>query len=280
MGCFIVNDTLVKVVSETLPSAQLIFLRGLFATVLLLAVAGATGAWRQLRLVRQRTVAWRSVVEALGTMTYLTALFHMPLGNATAINLAAPLFITVFAVIVLREHVTPLRWLAITTGFAGVLLVVQPTGAGFNAYAWLCVLGTLLHAVRDLMTRYVPAHIPSLVITVATTTGVCVLSGTLSLWQGWAPVDTLALARLLGASAFLATAYYLLIVAMRAGEMSVIAPFRYSGLLFALVLGFVVWGDIPDTLAWAGIALLVGAGLYMLASERARRRAALEAAPD
>ncbi len=280
MASFVSNDALVKYVSESLPSAQLIFIRGLFATALLLAVAQGLGAMRQVGSVFQRTVLGRSALDALATMVYLTSLFHLPIANATAINMATPLFITLFAVLALGERVGPGRWLAIVTGFTGVLLVVQPSAAGFNAYALLCLGGTLLHAGRDLTTRFIDSRVPSILITLATAVTVTLLSGGLSLVQGWQPMTTRHVGLLALASVFLSIGYYLIIVGMRAGDMSVVAPFRYTGLLFALAIGWALWGDAPNAVAFIGIALLVGAGLYVLHSERARSRDALAAAAD
>lgn len=288
MASFVTNDALVKYVSESLPAAQLIFIRGLFSIVLLLAVSQAMGLLRPgprqtasaLRHILQGPVLLRSVLDALATMAYLSALFHLPLGNATAINMATPLFITLFAVLALGERVGPARWLAIAAGFAGVLLVVQPSAAGFNAWALLGLVGTLFHTARDLTTRFIARSVPSVLITVSTAVAVTLLSGVVSAVQGWQAISPQHLALLATASVFLSAGYYLLILGMREGEMSVIAPFRYTALLFALMMGWLVWGDVPNPLAWSGIALLVGAGLYMLHSERSRSQAALDAAPD
>lgn len=280
MASFVTNDTLVKYVSQTLPSSQLIFLRGVFATLLLLCVVHAMGATRQAGSLLDRRVLVRSLFDAFATVTYLTSLFHLPIANATAINMATPLFITLFAVFAFKERVGPGRWLAIATGFTGVLLVVQPTGAAFNAYALLCLGGTLLHAGRDLMTRTIDRRIPSILVTLSTAVAVTILSGLWGLFQDWKPVSWQQLGLLAGASVFLSSGYYLLTVSMRGGEMSVIAPFRYTGLMFALVLGFLVWGDVPNALAWAGIALLVASGLYVLHGERSRARVELEPIPD
>jgi drug/metabolite transporter (DMT)-like permease len=281
MGCFVVNDTLVKVVSESLPAAQLIFLRGLFATALLLMISGRMGALPQLGALLDRRVVIRALFDALATLTYLTSLFHLPIANATAINMATPLFITLFAVVAFKEQVGGARWLAIATGFTGVLLVVQPSGAAFNAYALLCLGGTVLHASRDLMTRTIHRGIPSILVTLSTAVAVTLLSGALCLFSEWRPFAITQLGLLAAASIFLSGGYFLLTVAMRGGEMSLIAPFRYAGLLFALVLGYAVWGDVPNALAWTGIALLVAAGLYVLHGERARAaRPELEPIPD
>jgi len=280
MAFFIVNDALVKLVSSTLPTAQLIFVRGLLTTLLLGGVLLATGTWRQWRTALTPTVPVRALFDSAATFTYLTSLFHLPLGNATAINLAAPLFLTLFAILVLREHVDGRRWSLIGLGFAGVLMVVQPRAEGFNGYAALCVLATLFHASRDLLTRKVPAQVPSLLITWTTAAMVTLLSGLWTLATPWKPMPALAMGQLAGAALCLAAAYHLLTLSMRAGDMSVVGPFRYSGLLVALLLGYLLWGDVPNALAWAGIVLLVAAGLGMLHSERLRARAALDAATD
>jgi drug/metabolite transporter (DMT)-like permease len=280
MASFVSNDALVKFVSQSLPSSQLIFIRGIFATLLLFAISHAMGMTGRIRLLADRKVVLRAALDAFATVTYLTSLFHLPIGNATAINMATPLFITLFAVIAFKEQVGTGRWLAILTGFTGVLLVVQPTGAAFNAYALLCLAGTLLHASRDLTTRVIDKSIPSILVTLSTAIGVTLLAGIWCLFTEWKPASWQQLGLLATASVFLSGGYFLLTVSMRGGEMSLIAPFRYTGLLFALVLGYLVWGDVPNALAWGGIALLVAAGLYVLHGERSRPRAELEPIQD
>jgi drug/metabolite transporter (DMT)-like permease len=272
MACFVSNDALVKFVSQDMPTSQLIFLRGLMATVLVLAAARAMGATRQIREVVRRPVAARAAVDALATMLYLVSLFNLPIANATAINLAAPLFITVFAVIFMHEQVGWRRWAAIGAGFAGVLLIIQPRAQGFNVFALVCLAATVCHAARDLLTRRIPRGIPSILVTLSTAIAVTLLSGALSLIEGWRAFGPAQIALLGLASLFLAGGYYAIIDCMRHGEMSLVAPFRYTGLLWALIVGFLVWGDVPNELAWSGIALLVASGLYVLHRERVRAR--------
>jgi drug/metabolite transporter (DMT)-like permease len=268
MALFIANDALVKQVSATLPGPQLIFIRGLMATTLVLIMAQAMGHLKNWRLMLNKRLWVRGSLDAAASLAYLTAVFHLPLANATAINLSSPLFITAFAIVFLKEQVALQRGLLILLGFTGVLLVVQPSSEGFNVYAWLAVLATLLHAMRDTLTRGIGLHVPALLITLSTAVSVGLAAGGIALTQTWTPVDSLSLALLFGASLFLSMAYYLLIVAMRFGEMSLVAPFRYSGLLFALLIGYVVWGDVPNLLGWAGIFLLAISGLLILRSER------------
>ena len=268
MAFFIANDALVKQVSATLPGPQLIFIRGLMATTLLLIMAQAMGHLKNWRLMVSKRLWIRGSVDAAASLAYLTAVFHLPLGNATAINLSSPLFITAFSIVFFKEQVAFQRGLLILLGFSGVLLVVQPSSEGFNVYAWLAVLATLLHATRDTLTRSIGLHVPALLITLSTAVSVALAAGGIALTQTWTPVDSISLALLFGASLFLSMAYYLLIVAMRSGEMSLVAPFRYSGLLFALLIGYVVWDDVPNVLGWAGIFLLAISGLLILRSER------------
>lgn len=280
MGCFVTNDALVKFASQSMPSAQLIFIRGFMSVLLVLAVAHALGATARMRESTRGWVAVRALVDAIATMLYLGSLFHLPIGNATAINLAAPLFMTMFAALFMAERVRGARWLAVGAGFLGVLLVIQPRAEGFNAWALVCLLGTLFHAARDLMTRRIHPGIPSILITLSTAVAVTVVSGLSSLLQGWQPFGLFEFGLLSLASVFLTGGYYFIINSMRHGEMTLVAPFRYSGLLFALVLGYAVWGEVPNMLAWFGIALLIASGLYVLVSEKRRLPDAVAAPPD
>lgn len=264
MACFVGNDTLVKYVSRSLPASQLIFVRGVFATALLLALAQAFGLVRQFAGVADRRVLLRALFDALGTVSYLVSLFHLPLANTNAINMATPLFITVFAVLVFGETVSASRWIGVAVGFTGVLLVVQPAGRAFNAWALVCLVSSLFNASRDLVTRTIHRSIPSILITFATALLVTLLAAGWGGFQEWKPMGLPEFLLLAAASVCLSAGYLLLTVAMRAGEISLVAPLRYTALLFAVVIGFMVWGDVPNGLAWSGIALIVGAGLFVL----------------
>ena len=272
MVSFVMNDTLVKFVSHTLPAAQLIFLRGLLSVVVLLLLARMTDPQalpREWRLhMTQRWVLARSLLDGAASLVYLSALFNMPLGNATAINMSTPLLIALLSGLLLGVHVSLRNWLIIGLGFAGVLLVVQPQAEGFNAWAWVALCGTCLHAMRDMCVRFIPPQVPSNVIATGTALTATVMAGIWSLWVVWVPVSPLHWLMMAAASVFLSSGYFCLILATRMADMSVIAPFRYMGLLTAVVAGFVIWGDIPNGMAWCGMLLLVGAGLLMLRLNR------------
>jgi len=271
MACFVVNDALVKYASQSMPATQLIFVRGVMATLLVLAVVKAVGATGKIREITRGWVAVRAGVDAIGTLLFLVSLFHLPLANATAINMTSPLTITLLAALFLGERIGGARWLAVGAGFLGVLLVIQPTADGFNGYSLVCLLSTVFLAVRDLVTRRVHVAIPSILITLSNTVAVMLLAGVLSVFEGWRPLRPFELAMLAVAAVFLATAYFLVVTGTRHGDLSLIAPFRYTALLFATVLGYAVWGDTPNALAWSGIALVIASGIYVLrASRRAR----------
>jgi len=272
MVCFVINDTLVKFVSHSLPASQLIFLRGLMAVLGLLLLAKVLDKqafnreWQQ--HLTQRWVLARSLLDGLASLVYLSALFHMPLGNATAINMSTPLLIALFSGLLMGVHISLRNWMIIGLGFVGVILVVQPQAEGFNTWAWVALAGTCLHALRDLSVRFIPPTVPSMVITVGTALSATVLAGIWSLAHEWVDLSAFTWLMVASASVFLSSGYFFLIKATRVADMSVIAPFRYMGLLTAVIVGFVIWGDVPNLLAWCGMWILVSAGLLMLKLNR------------
>jgi len=270
MTCFVINDAFIKIVSATLPSGQMVFMRSLLVGLMVFAVARAIGATARLGDLVRGQVPLRALIDAAATLLYLAALVHLPIANATAITMATPIFMALLAMLFLDEQVGWAGWIAVIVGFCGVLLVIQPRAEGFNAWALVVLLATLMHAVRDLMTRRIPAGIPSILITLASAIAGCALSGAYVAVEGWRAFGVTEAMLLAGAALFVAVGYYLIIVSFRQGEIAVISPFRYIALLVALLLGYFLWGDIPNLLAWCGIALLIGAGLYVILRERRR----------
>lgn len=271
MMLFIVNDSLVKVVSASLGAGQLIAIRGLIASLIVLAIIVGTGAARHLPRAWGGPAVWRGVLDMVGSLLYLLALFHMPIGNATAINMTSPLGMTAAAALFLKESVGWRRWSAVVVGFCGVLMVVQPRADGFNYWSLLAIGAVFFVVARDLMTRRMRADIPSLVIVLSASVVVMLGAFGFSLAEGWKPVAWSDIALLGLAAAFVIGGYYLIVDAMRHGALSVVGPFRYTALIWALLSGYLVWGDVPNLLAISGIAVIVGSGLYVLHRERVRR---------
>ncbi|MCC6869326.1 MAG: DMT family transporter, partial [Burkholderiales bacterium] len=274
MACFVVNDALVKYASESLPAGQLIFIRSALATALLGAIAVGTGQIRHIRSVAQRWVATRSLLDVATTFLYLFSLFQLPISTAVAINSTSPLMITPLAAWLAGGRMRASLWLVTAVGFLGVLLIVQPRAHGFNVYALLCLGSAVMLALRDVLTRRVHAGVPSIVVTLSATLTVTAIAGLLSLVEGWAPLDASLLTALAGAALAVALAYVLTVRSTRHGDLAIIVPFRYSALLFAAVAGYLVWGDLPNGVAWLGIALVVGSGIHVLRADRRARNPA------
>ena len=269
---FIFNDALIKLAAETVPSLQAVGVRGLFATLWCTLALLLSGAWRHIAMAGHRQVMLRGFLEAMAAIVYLVALFHIPFAIATAVNLSTPLILTVLAVLLLKEDVRWRRWSAVILGFLGVLLVIQPQPGDLNAWTWVALLGTLIGALRDALSRFLPPSLPTLVVSFTTATVVATGGCAWALIEGWQPMTERAVGLLLASSLLLALAYQLVILALRSrAEFSVMGSFRYASILWALGIGYVVWGDVPNALALFGIAVIVGAGLYILHRERVRR---------
>ncbi|WP_417684358.1 DMT family transporter [Roseibium sp.] len=266
-GAFIINDALVKLVSGSLPLGQIIFLRGLVTIFLIGGVCAATGVFRSFRVLASPKVVIRTLAEVVATLLYLNALTRIPIANATAILQALPLVVTAAAAIFLGAHVGWRRWSAVGVGLIGVLLIVRPGFEGFDAWALLALAGVFSMALRDLVTRQMPREIPTFGVSLATAIGVTVLGGGLMTTQGWEPVGLQELGILFAAAGFVLCGYIFIILAMRSGDISVVAPFRYSAVLWALGLGYAFWGEIPDLMTMAGTSIVVATGIYTFVRE-------------
>jgi drug/metabolite transporter (DMT)-like permease len=275
---FVINEALCKLVYGDVPASQILAVRGLIATGIILAIAHLLGATRRCAALLDRRVVMRSGIDLLGSYAYMVALFHMPIANMTAINMASPLMMTAVVAVVLHEPVGWRRWTAIALGFLGVLLVVQPRAENFNAYALLGVAAVICIVLRDLVTRRIDAAIPSIMVTLTNVGMMAAVALAFALTEGWVAMDWDDLGFLALAALFIAAGYQFAVDAFRHAEVPVIVPLRYTGLLWALLIGYLVWGDVPNELATAGIVLIVGSGLYVLHRERLRGRAAAAAA--
>jgi len=273
MGGFVLNDTLMKSLAGEVPLFQAIFVRGLVATALLAALAVAQGAltYRVVGADRAR-LGLRLGAEVGATSCFLNALFHMPIANATAILLVMPLAVTLAGAVVLGERVGWRRYSAIIVGFVGVLIIVRPGGEGFNAYSLSALAAVGFLVVRDLVTRRFAAGVPSVFVALATAVAITVLGALVSLFGAWVPLAAADVAVLAAAACCLIVGYLFGIMTMRVGEIGFVSPFRYAVLIWALLLGAVVFGEIPDALTLIGSALVVATGLYTFQRERRAHR--------
>jgi len=270
---FIFNDALIKLAAETMPPVQAIGLRGVFATMWCGFAMLLQGEWSQIRRISHPVVALRGVLEAVAAISYLVALAYIPFAIATAVNLSTPLFLAALAVLLLKETVGWRRWSAIAVGFAGVLMVIQPRAGDVGIWTWLVVFSSLAGALRDVIARWVPPTVPTLVVSMSSAVTLAVVGVVWATLDGWQPMTHYGIALVLGSSLLLACGYQLLMIALRSGAaFAVLGAFRYASVLWAIVIGYVLWGDVPNLLAMAGIVVIVGAGLYILQRERMMRR--------
>ncbi len=274
MACFTLNDTLIKLTAGAVPLFQLIFLRGLLTTSMILAARGRMGKM-PLRFGRRDWgfVGLRAVAEVASAYFFLSALVHMPLANVSAILQVLPLSITLTSAVLLREPVGWKRMSAIVVGFVGVLMIVKPGAEGFNIWSVYALLAVACVTVRDLATRQISSAVPAMSVTLVTAVVITGAAGLGSLTEVWAPITRELGSLIVGAAVFVLGGYFFSINAMRAGDVSFVAPFRYTGLIWALMLGWLVFDHWPSTLTLIGGAIVVATGIFTLYRERKLSRA-------
>ncbi len=269
MAGFTLNDTLMKLVFVDLELFQAIFLRGLLLSLLIVPLALRRG---QLLYRPSRhdagILALRIVGEIGSAVCFLSALLHMPLANATAIIQAIPLAITLAAAMFFGEHVGWRRYSAIAVGFVGVLIIVRPGAEGFTVYSFWAVAAVAFMVLRDLATRRFSYSIPSLFVALVTSIATTGFAGAVALTRDWQPLQIEHFGLLSGAAGFLFFGYLFSIMAMRVGEVAFVSPFRYTVMVWAILLGVVVFGDIPDFWTLVGAAIVVVMGIYTFYRER------------
>ena len=269
MAGYTTNDALTKLAGVHLNAAQIMLVRGLFATTIVALLAWHQGALRPWRTILIPAVGWRVAAELTATFAFLTGLMQLPLANATAIMQALPLAITMGAALFLHEPVGWRRWSAIGAGFIGVLIIVRPGFEGFNRFALFNLLAVLACTVRDLATSRVPRSIPSLYIALATSMAVT-LGGVLAVvpFGGWRPMDQSTVGMMAASSVMVVVGYQFAAMAVRTGQMSAVAPFRYTALLWSILLTILLFGQYPDLPMIVGATIIVTSGIYAFWRER------------
>jgi drug/metabolite transporter (DMT)-like permease len=273
MAGFSVNDAIAKFLTVQMHFSQVMMLRGLFASVLIGALAVHQGALRPLRLLLVPSVALRISGEIGGSALFLVAVSALPLANVTAIVQSLPLVMTCGAVLILGEPVGWRRWLAIAAGFVGVLIIVRPGAEGFSQFTLVALLSVLFYATRDLVTKQIPVEIPTLFVTLLTAVAVTLAGAVLTVLHGsWSVPSFHLLALLVLTAVMTLIGFQCVILALRVGDVSSVAPMRYSQMLYAMLLGYLVFGDVPDTMMALGASIIVLSGIYTFHRERVRDR--------
>ena len=273
MICFAVNDAVIKSLGGVLPIFQTLAVRG-GIVVIVLAVMVMRSGWRvqELRRRDKMILLLRVAAEVGAAFFIVTALFNMELANMTAILQILPLTIPLAAFIFLREPLGWRRLLAIFIGFLGMLFVVKPGSDGFNVYSLFCLAAVICVTIRDLTARSLGAKLSSQEMSLFAAIGVFGAASVATMFEPWVAISLTSWAALCGSSLAILLGYLVSVYAIRTGDVSFTAQFRYIGLIAALILGYVFFGEWPDRLALMGAAIIVGTGAFTLYRQQASRR--------
>ncbi len=279
VASFSLLDAGAKWLTQSYSVAQIIFLGRIFTLALVLGVAlSRGGGLRQFRTARPGRHLARAVTSVLTMATFFWALSLMPLANVVALSFAAPLIMTVLSVLVLRESVGSRRWAAVVVGFVGVLVILRPTGEGFDWTSLIPLACALFYAISIIVSRQLTAteSTENLMLWVS----VAAIVSTAPFMPGeWITPDPFALAIFAFTGLASGAGQFFMVRAFRYGEVSMLAPIEYSALIWAAALGFIIWSDVPGWPIWVGALILIGSSFYIARRETrgTRQRLAVQA---
>lgn len=289
VAVFSVQDLILKLLSGDYPLHQAMVLRSLTAIPFLLALVHYEAGLKSLFTPGTGAMVRRGVIMFLAYTAYYIALPALPMATTVALYFSAPLFITLLSVLILKEQVGPRRWMALLAGFVGVIIMVRPTGAVFEWAALLPVLSGFAYALSMISARRLGATESAaalafwgnaVFLAAALAMSAVLGSGTYGteahpslafLLRGWAMPTAFDTFLMMSCGIIAAAGLTLLTQAYRIAEASVVTPFEYTGLIWSVIYGWVFWHQWPDATAWAGIAIIIGAGLYVLWREQSAR---------
>lgn len=265
MSAFVLNDAFVRLAGNSLPLAQILFLRGVLTTLILLTFAIYLGTF-EVRVIKKDKwkIFFRSVAEALTAYFFLTAVLNMPFANVTALLQILPMTVTLAAALVFKEKVGVIRIILIIIGFLGVILIINPSSDGFNLYSGYALTAVILITVRDLITRKLSVEVPTLLPTVSASFGVLLFSIILLAKTPIQPLNIQNSFFIILAAFFIIFGYYTAVLVMRIGDISFVSPFRYSAIIFALIIGSIFFKEWPNLSSFVGICIVTLAGGLLL----------------
>jgi len=271
---FAIEDSFIKLMGDTLPVGQIIMMLGIGGAAVFAVIVRAQGRALFERAMLTGPVITRGLGEIVGTICFISAIVFTPLSTASAILQATPLVVTLGAALFLGESVGWRRWSAILVGLFGVMLIIRPGFEGFVPLSLLALGGVFGLAARDIATRKVPPTLSTMQLSflgflVLIPAGLLLLGVT---GQGLVALDTRLTALMAGSIGIGVFAYYAIVASMRVGEISFVSPFRYSRLIFAMIIGVAVFGEQLDALTLLGSAIIVASGIYTVLRERKQRR--------
>ena len=271
-GCFTINNALLKLAVVNLPPLESLFLRALAGIILGVPVLLLTTPRGSLRHVLDPRVLARNVVECAAAIAFVFAVANAPLADITALLQLTPMLVLLGAVVLFGDRVGGLTASLIVLALIGALLVAQPGASGLQPYVLFGLASAALSAARDLIGRRVAAGVPALAVAVGLSVVCVVVIGCLMLvFERWVTPSLPQLLLISGASAFMTLAQLLLFLSFRVAETRAVVPFFYTGTLWALLIGAVVFGTLPNTVAAVGISLIALSGVLVLLLDQRRK---------
>jgi len=289
LAVFSLQDVIIKLVSGSYPISEVLFFRAATALPLLLVIVFFDGGIRQITGPGLGAMVGRGGLMVAGFTCYYLGIAVLPLASATAMFFTAPLFITLLSALVLREPVAPRRWLAVIAGFIGVALMVRP-GSGLFTYASVLPLAAAAaYAVSQMMARAMPAEVRATTMSFHGNLAFLVAASLAAmafgdgrhgledstsfafLFRGWSMPGLRDFALMMACGPIGATGLILLAGAYRRASASIVAPFEYTAIVWAIGWGIIIWKEAPGAAGFAGMALIAAAGLSIIFLERAAR---------
>jgi drug/metabolite transporter (DMT)-like permease len=274
MALFAANDAGTKYAVKSIPVSEVMVLRGSFALIFLAFILWWRGEMRDMSKIFDWQVSLRGFAEAMNGVLLISALALIPLGNVITIIQLVPFLMTIIAAISLGERVGWRRWISVAAGFIGVLFVVKPATGAFDAASLFALAATFTILLRDMLARSIGTRVPAFVVALASILAGIAVGAAGAFFQEWKAPDAMTLLSCLASGMCLVLAQYFIVLAYRGTELSAVAPFRYSIVLFAVIYGFIFFREVPDLWSFAGMAIMIIAGLYMLHREALRSRGA------
>ena len=268
---FTVHDSAIKLLVVSVPVWQILFFRSVTILVGCFLFEGPSLVRKVARSPIVKPMIVRSILLLVAWISYYSAAHYLQLAEVTTLYYAAPIVGTILAALILKEKVTPFRWAAVGIGFCGVVIASNPVGLTISWPVYLALQAAVLWATAMVLLRKTALHEKSLIQMAMSNTMFILMTGAMTLLH-WKTPDARELLLLCATGLVAGIAQFALFEGMRQAPVSVLAPFEYSSLVWAFLLGYLIWGDVPKDNVFAGALLILSAGAIIIIGERLRRK--------
>lgn len=264
LGAAAASHGILKLLALNCPPGEVLFIRGFFMMALLLSASFIFRELGKLQATMTAAVIIRGAFEAAASVLFVVTVVNMPIAELYAIMSFSPLLMTLLGVVLYKHTVGWRRWSAVFVGLIGVIFVIKPDPAAINPWAIIGLAVTVAIALRDLAASRIRGDTSALIASLISAALLTISSLSLGVTESWRLLEMREMLLIVSSAAFLAICIYLSVMAFRIAEVSAVAPFRYSMLLWGALVGYILFAEVPDRWAFFGSALIVGSGLYSL----------------